>query len=142
MDLTQKQFWKIYLRLLAPFLISVTPWPFTIILMHNATSSDLEGDYYLTASVGVLSFILTGPLAGVALERFLREKELPFSFFAGLLFLVSLPTLSFQVIAFSSSMGHDRFSPLSLYQLGHWVSPSFACFIRSATGLRTNTPPP
>jgi hypothetical protein len=104
MPLTQERASAIALRLLVPFMISIAPWPFTLILTHNASSSDLEGDYYLTAFVGVLSFVLTGPVAGVALGRLLREKLLPFSIFAGLLFLVSLPTLSFQVFAFSSSI--------------------------------------
>jgi hypothetical protein len=104
MPLPQKQALGIALRLLLPFAVSIAPWPFTLILTHNASSSDLEGDYYLTAFVGILSFVLTGPLAGVALGQLVREKSLPFSVYARLLFLVSLPTLSFQVVAFSSSI--------------------------------------
>jgi hypothetical protein len=104
MPLTQARAPGIALRFLVLFVISIAPWPFTLILTHNASSSDLEGDYYLTGFVGVLSFVLTGPLAAVALGRLLREKSLAFSTFAGLLFLVSLPTLSFQVVAFSSSI--------------------------------------
>jgi hypothetical protein len=94
----------IVLRLLAPFLISIAPWPFTIILTHNASSSDLEGAYYLTAFAGILSFVLTGSLAGIALGESVREKSLPFAVFAAIIFLVGLPTLSFQILAFSSSI--------------------------------------
>jgi hypothetical protein len=104
MSLSQRHASATALRLLIPLAISIAPWPFTLALTHHASSYELEGDYYLTGFVGVLSFVLTGPFAGVALGPLLRDESIPFSTFAGLLFLVSLPTLSFQVAAFSSSI--------------------------------------
>jgi hypothetical protein len=83
---------------------SVTPWIFDLAIFRNASTSDLEGDYYLTTLVGALAFIVTGPLVGIVLGRFIRDKTITFWTFAGLLFLVAVPVLGFQILAYSSSI--------------------------------------
>src|SRR5579862_5221907 len=96
---------NIALLLLAPLAVSIAAWIFDIAVISNAKSaSDLEGDYYLTTFVGAICFIATGPLIGATLSRLVYERKLPFSSFLMLFFLVSLPILSFQIVAYSSSI--------------------------------------
>ena len=95
---------RVLATLIIPLAISASSWVFATALLHNASSYDLEGDYYLTAFVGVLSFVTAGPFAGVFLARFLREGTISTGVFGLLFFLVSLPTITFEVIAFSSSI--------------------------------------
>lgn len=99
------------LLLLAPLAISIAAWIFDIAITYKASASDLEGDYYLTGFVGTLGFIATGPLIGATLSRLVYERKLPFSSFLLLFFLVSLPILSFQILAYSSSI-------FSLFMIG------------------------
>jgi hypothetical protein len=82
-------------RLLLPLALSAAPWILAILIADYAPA-DLEGDYYLSTSVGFLAFYLTGPWTGLALGRFVRAGTLTFWGFAGLMFMVALPVLSFE----------------------------------------------
>lgn len=48
--------------------------------------------------LGMLSFIITGPFAGITIALMMRSKGLRFARFAALFFAVSLPILTFLVV--------------------------------------------
>ena len=101
---TTKEVRSVALRMLLPLAVSSAAWAFDIATLSNAQSIDLEGDYYLTAFVGVLCFVATGPLAGALLGRWIYDRTMPLSIFLALFFGVSIPILSFQIVAYSSSI--------------------------------------
>lgn len=90
--------------LIAALVVSVAAWGFDLAIFHHAADSDLEGDYYVAAFVGALSFVITGPLAFVALTRLSQEVRLRTWQFAVHYVAISLPTVSFQVLAYSASI--------------------------------------
>ncbi|HET6275374.1 MAG TPA: hypothetical protein VFE16_05465 [Candidatus Cybelea sp.] len=92
----------ITLRLIAPIVISVTPWVITLgaFVFH----SDSESAIWLSGAIGIVSFFVTGPLTGLVLSRSVRDGMMKFPAFAALLFLVGLPSMSFQVVSYSASL--------------------------------------
>jgi hypothetical protein len=92
------------LWLLLPLAISILSWIFDLALTRNASATDLEGDYYLTALVGLISFITTGPLTAIILGPYARKNAMTLWTFTGLIFLIGLPVLGFQILAYSSSI--------------------------------------
>jgi hypothetical protein len=89
--------------LLIPLAVSSAPWIFVSTIPRNA-GQDLEGDLFLAAFIGALSFVLAGPLAGALLGAIMRNRAFGFWGFTVLFFLVSLPVLSFQVAFYSASI--------------------------------------
>ncbi len=64
------------LRLLLPLVASCSGWVFALAMFQRATGAEVEGAYYLATFVGVLSFVVTGPLAGLMLAAFVRDGRL------------------------------------------------------------------
>ncbi len=92
------------LKIVGPFAISIAAWAFALAILPRASGMDLEGDYYLTSFVGVISFVVVGPLTGALLSPYVHNKKMSFKTFLALLFFISLPVLSFQIMAYSSSI--------------------------------------
>ncbi len=90
--------------LLVPFALSCSAWLFSFAVFHNASNSDLEGDYYIVGFFGALSFIGTGPLTGLMLSLLMRAERVAFLKFAGLFWFIALPVLSFETLALGTSI--------------------------------------
>ncbi|HEV3158191.1 MAG TPA: hypothetical protein VGZ00_12670 [Candidatus Baltobacteraceae bacterium] len=87
-----------------PLAVSSVGWIFYLAILHNAPAASLEGDLYLACFIGVISFVLVGPLTGVMLSGpMLRGKMIGFWKFAGLFLLVGVPAISFEMISRSVS---------------------------------------
>jgi len=96
---------RVVLPLLIALAVSLLPWAFAAAVLHNATGADVEGALYLAAFVGAISFAVTGPLAFMTLKSLTSAKpRITFPWFVALYAVISVPTISFQVIAFSASI--------------------------------------
>ena len=95
--------------LVCTFFLSVVPWILAFSILTDAREQDLEGLYLITTFVGAISFVLTGPLAGVALTALSRGNGRIRGLLSfGVAFAcLSAPTVSFEVFAFSSSILPD-----------------------------------
>lgn len=78
------------------------PWLYELLALRHSSSSDLEGAYYIAGFLGVISFTSTAPLMGIILGRFIRDATISFWAFVGLVFLVGLPALIYQVFGAGS----------------------------------------
>jgi hypothetical protein len=87
----------------------------------------------LTTFVGAISFVVTGPLTGLLLGPYVRDDSIHARAFSGLFFLVSLPVLSFEVLAYSSSV-------LPLFMIfGPWTERNMLMFYGEAALLALAT---
>lgn len=90
-----------WLWLILPAGVSSAGWVLQFALVQRATGSALEGAYYLAGLVGAIAFLFTAPVFTVVAS--LIEARFSAWSFAAALFMVSLPALSFEVLADSSS---------------------------------------
>jgi hypothetical protein len=83
-----------------PLAISISPWCMLIwpLLIH-LPGWEPEGYALLAMFVGMLSFVLTGPITGFILSVLLRNGAMRFRRYAALFLLISLPTLVFSVFS-------------------------------------------
>src|SRR5579872_1093814 len=90
--------------LLLTALLSMAPWMATLILLNHAQLQAVEGALLVIAVIGCISFASTLPLAALLLSRLLQSHSIGNVALFALLSLVSLPVLSFQAFASSSSI--------------------------------------
>jgi hypothetical protein len=94
-----------YLPLLVPLLASFVPWIASFTLLRDASGQDMEGAYYVCGFFAALSFLLTAPLAAIALSKIIHGgTTMSLTIFNVLFFLVSLPVISFNGVAYSASI--------------------------------------
>jgi hypothetical protein len=87
-----------------PLAISIAPWTCVAATFLVARDNQPLGNYFLTALVGALSFVLTGPAIGIILGNVRRAKVSSFWSFAVIFFVLSLPVLAFQILVYSCSI--------------------------------------
>ena len=80
--------------LLLPCATSVAPWIFWFAVVSKSSNTDLEGDLLYAALLGIISFIVTGPLASAQLRFSLDDGRLSLPAYVTIYYLISLPTQS------------------------------------------------
>ncbi|HVA29164.1 MAG TPA: hypothetical protein VNF68_13360 [Candidatus Baltobacteraceae bacterium] len=84
--------------------VSLLPWVYQLCVVARTTGEQLEGAYYVAAFIGAVSFGLTGPLIAMLTATLGGEGGVSPTRFALEYWLIALPTLSFQVLAYSASI--------------------------------------
>lgn len=101
-DHVDARFPKWWPILLIPVAISCVPWVFWVASIGTSNGSDLEGAIFSAAIFGIVSFLLTGPIAAAQLEL-APKPRLSLKAYAILYYAISGPTLLFQAIVHQSS---------------------------------------
>lgn len=104
MGWTREEIGRAILSVLIPLAVSSMAWVFGIVLLSHTSGEDLEGFYYVTTFVGGFCFVVTGPLTGIMLSRPIYNRQISFWPFLALFVAIALPILSYQVVAYSSSI--------------------------------------